>query len=205
MPTGYTAGILDGEITSFQQFAKICMKNFGAVMHMRDEPLSAEYKPRTPSGYHTKALTEANALLKQVKTLSDDQIVTKRKLELEERKSYLTEQLLKCADDAIKLNLILQDAIKYQPPTEEHIGIKEFMVSQLLSTLDFDCKPDYTQSSLKEVESELQTLNADSIRQQLREKAENDIRYHRVEHAKELTRCTEANQWVYSFLKSIEV
>ena len=39
MPTGYTAGILEGKIKTFPEFAKICMRAFGAAIHMRDNGL----------------------------------------------------------------------------------------------------------------------------------------------------------------------
>ena len=64
MPTGYTAGIIDGKTETFQEFAKQCMRAFGATIHMRDENMDKEYEPRTPSDYHTKALEEAKEKLK---------------------------------------------------------------------------------------------------------------------------------------------
>ena len=39
MPTGYTAGILEGE--TFEQYALQCAKAFGALVMMRDEPSDA--------------------------------------------------------------------------------------------------------------------------------------------------------------------
>ena len=45
MPTGYTAGIIDGKTETFQEFAKQCMRNFGACIHMRDENMGKEYEP----------------------------------------------------------------------------------------------------------------------------------------------------------------
>jgi hypothetical protein len=49
MPTGYTEPILKGEIDNFKNFAKICMRNFGATMHMRDKSYDKEYEERNPS------------------------------------------------------------------------------------------------------------------------------------------------------------
>ena len=44
MPTGFTAGILDGKINSFREFALVCVRAFGAAAHMRDDGLNIEYK-----------------------------------------------------------------------------------------------------------------------------------------------------------------
>ncbi len=63
MPTGYTAGILDGKITTFQQFAKQCMRAFGATIHMRDDDMDAEITPRTPSDYYSKEIEKAKNII----------------------------------------------------------------------------------------------------------------------------------------------
>ncbi len=68
MPTGYTAGIIDGTTTTFQQFAKQCIRNFGATIHMRDEPSDVEYIERIPSDFHTKAIEEANKFRESMRT-----------------------------------------------------------------------------------------------------------------------------------------
>lgn len=46
MPTGYTAGIIDGKIKDFKEFAKLCSRAF--IVHLRDEPINSEYKKREP-------------------------------------------------------------------------------------------------------------------------------------------------------------
>ena len=88
MPTGYTAGILDGKITTFPQFAKQCMRAFGATIHMRDDDMDAEITPRTPSDYYSKEIEKAKQLLKDAETFSDEVIVKNRKEELEKSKEY---------------------------------------------------------------------------------------------------------------------
>jgi len=64
MPTGYTAGIINGETETFQDFAKDCMRAFGATMHMRDDDMDKDYVPRTPSDYHTKQIQSSEDNLK---------------------------------------------------------------------------------------------------------------------------------------------
>lgn len=41
MPTGYTVGIADGKITTFEQYAMTCARAFGALVMMRDDPFDA--------------------------------------------------------------------------------------------------------------------------------------------------------------------
>lgn len=47
MPTGYTAFIEDGTITTGKEFLKLCSRAFGIAMDVRDEPLSVP----TPSHF----------------------------------------------------------------------------------------------------------------------------------------------------------
>jgi hypothetical protein len=58
MPTGYTAGILDGKINTFPEFATECMKAFGACIHMRDDDISTTYRPRKVDDYYIKKIKE---------------------------------------------------------------------------------------------------------------------------------------------------
>ena len=40
MPTGYTAFIEDGDITTGKEFLLLCLRNFGIAIDVRDEPLT---------------------------------------------------------------------------------------------------------------------------------------------------------------------
>ena len=41
MPTGYTADIQDGKITTLREYALSCARAFGALIMMRDDPHDA--------------------------------------------------------------------------------------------------------------------------------------------------------------------
>lgn len=205
MPTGYTAGILDGEIKDFKQFARLCMRNFGATIHMRDDPFTPqyEYTPRQPSEYHLKAIQEANKLVTESQTLSDEEIIATRKAELLKNKMYHQEAISKDEKNALVLQSFLDEAKKYLPPTEQHTGIKEFMVQQLTETIRFDCDTAYHTEKLLEIEKELSTLNAKEIRLSMLEKATKDLRYHQDEYNKDVKRCNDSNLWVQQFINSL--
>ena len=49
MPTGYTAFIEDGDITTGREFLLLCSRNFGVAIDVRDEPLSVPSHTRMPS------------------------------------------------------------------------------------------------------------------------------------------------------------
>lgn len=203
MPTGYTAGILDGKITTFPQFAKQCMRNFGALIHMRDDSMNAEYTPRTPNGYYSEQMEKAKQKLSSIKNLKDSHILSNRKSELEESKKYHTESLDKIKADLERMNVILKDIYKWQPPTPEHFGIRDFMINQINETIKWDCNTDYHTDALTKIESDLLTMNVKQIRKEVIESAKKDFEYYSSEYAKEVERCNKSNIWVEDFIKSL--
>ncbi len=203
MPTGYTAGILDGKITTFPQFAKRCMRAFGAAIHMRDDDMDAEYQERTPSDYHAKEIERVKQSLKDAETLSDEVIIANKKKELEESKQYHIDSIEKAKINMKNMSSILKEVKAWQPPTLEHKGIKNFMIDQIVKTIDLDCKTNYHDEALVRIELELLTLNAKSIRSNMIEQAKKEFEYHYKEYNSELKRCEKSNQWVSDFINSL--
>lgn len=203
MPTGYTAGILDGTVTTFPQFAKLCMRAFGATIHLRDESLDTEYEPRVPSEYHSKAIEKAKQSIIDAQKLTDDEIIDTRKKQLEDSRKYHLKAIEEAKKATIEMNKILCDVRKWQPPTPDHTGIKDFMIEQIEKTIDFDCKTDYHDKGLIEIETELLTINASEIRKQMIEQAKKDLAYHNAENLKEIQRCEQSNKWVSDLLGSL--
>lgn len=203
MPTGYTSGILDGKITTFSQFAKLCMRAFGATIHLRDEDLDAEITPRTPSDYYSKEIEKAKQLLKDAETLSDEVIVQNRKSELENSKEYHLKAIAKAKVDTKNLNDILKDVRNWQPPTSEHTGIKNFMIEQIQTTINFDCKTKFNYDELAKIELELLNLNAHEIRKDMIAKAKKDFEYYTKNYNENVERCDKSNQWVADLLGSL--
>lgn len=201
MPTGYTAGILDGTTKDFKQFAKTCSRAF--LIHLRDEPFDSEYKKRTPSDYHLNAIKTAKETLKDISVLKDDEIIAQEKSRLlDERKRHKSEKL-KDEENKVKMNLFLKKAKAYIPPTENHKGVAKFMVEQLEKTIDFDCNSDYHTEYIDKIGNQLENVKADDIRSDLRVQATKDIAYHTKEHEAELKRCREFNQWYDDFVNSL--
>ena len=203
MPTGYTAGIIDGKTETFQDFAKQCMRAFGATRHMRDESMDKEYEPRTPSDYHTKALEKAKEKLKQAETFTDAELIEMRTKELEESKKYHLESIAKTKILRAKLEEFLAKSIEFKAPTPDHEGLRKFMIEQLQSTIDFDGKTDYDDEALSQIEMELKNINANQIRFTLIADANKDIAYHLKEHKAELKQCADSNAWVETLLGSL--
>jgi len=201
MPTGYTAGILDGTTKDFKQFAKQCSRAF--IIHLRDEPMDSEYKDREPSDYHLKELEKAKEKLKEVELLTDDEIATQRKSELIDSKKYHIKGEQKQKDDKKKMELFLSEAKAYAPPTKTHKGIGSFMIEQLEKTIDFDCSGTYHTNALKTIDSDIENVNAIELRAEMKTDALKDIDRHTKEYNKDLKRCEEHNKWYNDFIESL--
>lgn len=203
MPTGYTAGIIDGTIKDFKSFGLLCARNFGATMHMRDEDFEAEYKPTEPSDYHPKKIADAEALLANCKSASDEDLIADETKSLTESLEYYNKSRIEAIVNDMKLRSMLIDAQTFVPPTRDHEGIKKFMIQQLESTIDFDCRTDYMDKKFLEIELKLSNLNATTIRSERIAQAHKDLAYHTENYNKEVVRCATANQWVIDLENSL--
>jgi cobalamin-dependent methionine synthase I len=203
MPTGYTAGILDGSIKDFKGFATLCMRNFGATIHLRDEPFSSAYEPMKPGSYHTKEIEKAKQLLSDAEMLPNDEIIARKVTELKQRQKQYKQSIRETKASRERLEAFLLEAIQYQPPTPEHEGIKKFMIKQLTETINFDGETDYYEKELEKITEEMLSITSDKIRGEMKEQAYKDLHYHTAELNKEIKRCEESNKWVSDFLKSL--
>lgn len=84
MPTGYTAFIEDGDITTSKEFLLLCLRNFGIAIDVRDEPLTVPTPTHfKPCVYAQNRYIAAIEHLKEVKNISFD--VAKQQMTKEHR------------------------------------------------------------------------------------------------------------------------
>ena len=201
MPTGYTYGIIEGKINTFKEFATTCMRAF--VMHMRDDPNDKEYYDREPSDYHKKAIKSAKRKLKKIKALSDEDIISVETKRLKKDRRYHNNSNRTTIENKKKLVKLLNEAKLYNPPTSQHQGIKDFMIEQLTSTIDFDGNNNYHLKAIAEIDYSLNEMNLNKIRKEIMRQANWDLDYHEKEHKEEVERCDDSNKWASDFIKSL--
>lgn len=203
MPTGYTAGIIDGEITTFQQFAKKCIRAFGAAIHMRDDQSDSEYTPRTPSKYHIDAINNLKSKIKELESISDEDMVYNEVKKLRERKEYHIDSIKKSNENSIILNQILDKVLLWTPPTIDHEGIKTFMIDQLKQTIQHDCNTEYSIKNISEIEKQLKGINATTLRKKIINEKKESLKYHTKQYKEDIKRCEESNKWVDDLINSL--
>lgn len=196
MPTGYTAKLYEGEEQTFPDFAMTCARAFGALIEMRDMGLDAripdEFEPPT---YHEKEIRIAKARLATLGEMTPENAARHAKEDYDQaviaREKAETERNARRE----RYEAMLADVDKWQPPTEEHQGLKTFMADQLRESIKFDCGMDYW--------PDLPTLDGAEWMAQQVAKAERDVAYHTEEHQKELERTESRNAWVRALRESL--
>jgi hypothetical protein len=197
MPTGYTADVVDGNVTDFPTFALRCARAFGALIELRDERLDApipdEFKP---SMYHADALERARGELEALRLLTEDERRIAADAEYEAELQRRRESEARTVVVRERLNAMLAEVEAWEPPTLEHFELKRFMQQQLTETLKWDGRGLY-----HDVPLERQTPHEWYEAQRI--KLERDIVYHTEHHAKELERVRDRNAWVKALRDSL--
>ncbi len=195
MPTGYTTKLYNGVPQTFPEFALHCARAFGALIHMKEDDLEAPIRPGKVDGYakeHVRKATdkklwllgltpeqcEAEADRQYKKAVKDYNNVKKDREELKTR--YLQ---------------MLAQVVAWEPPTTEHVGLKNFMVEQLTSSIEGDC-------GMKYFPVPVQMTGEEWLESQL-ESADHDIEYFSKEDKEEQERVADRNEWVEQLKNSL--
>lgn len=193
MATGYTDMI--GKGATFEEFAISCARAFGACISMRDEPLDSPIPERfEPSDYHERKTREAKSTLKRLQGMSlvDAEKIAKREYaEQVERRIEMIEEKRVLEE---KYKAILERVREWQPPTPDHEGLKEFMMSQVTQSIDWDCCI-YGDEPVELTGEEW------LVKETL--KAQRDLEYHKKEHKEEVDRVNGRNQWISDLRDSL--
>lgn len=199
MPTGYTAGVVDGSVKTFEEFAKKCMRAF--VGHMRDDPWDADYKPIEPAPYKRERVKE---LTKELKALEMQDEAGLWNTEVERIRSNIKDYT-KLQQETLEKNnrveAMLQHVKAFIPPTEQHAQIKAFMIQQLEVSLE---KSDYYQRCIDEYNELLQNRMTKNYKKTLIAEKKEDLKRAKEAYAEEVAQCKANNKWCDEFLRAIK-
>lgn len=203
MPTGYTAGVQDGKITSFSDFAMQCARAMGACITMRDDPHDVEIPEKfEPSLYRKEKIVEIKAEIEEINRLSSDQIEIRAKKEYEDEVERIHSTLVETATSKARYTSMLHNVRAWTPPTSDHQGLKDFMIEQLESSLEHDCS-NMERYYAKQLD-ELTILNAVEWRDDWLESLNKDLVYYTKEHEDEIKRTSDRTQWIKDLRESLK-
>lgn len=194
MPTGYTAKLIeDGQ--TFREFALTCSRAFGACIHQRDEPLNTPPKKHGPSEYHIKAITDAKKRLAELSDMNNEQRFAYgeglRNAAIDDATKYREREI----EEESRLAQMAAQVKEWNPPTKDHIGLKDFMLEQLKISghESYFAKRLEAAKKLTPVQCFADAFSA----------AERDVEYHLKSLAEETARSNERNEWIDKLYQSL--
>lgn len=198
MPSGFTAGVAEGKITTFKDFALKCVRGVGVCISMRDDPLDKPIPAKfEPDGYYTEALRTADKALVRYLALSRDMEAAKKEanIEYKMRLEAWTATKERRFKENERYNKMIAEVEAWQPPTAEHVGFKDFMLVQLKDSVKFDCG-DY--DTYKPKPTDVETWIKEKV-----ENAKSDVAYHTKALEEEEARVAQRNKWLDELRKSL--
>jgi len=196
MPTGYTAAIKDG--IDFKTYGLSCARAFGALVMMRDEPSNAEIPDGfKPSEYSKNALQKAKEHFAKLNDLTKKGWEQMQKSEFDKQVEQYGISQKEEIDLLQKYHAMLNQAIEWRAPTEEHKELRAFMIKQIEDSIEWDCNH-YSKGKYMPV-----LLPLDEYVSLKTEAALADIKYHNNAWAEEQERTDNRNKWIKDLRNSL--
>ena len=136
--TGYTYKLVE-EGQSFKDFLLTCARAFGALVELRDEPLSSEIPAFEVGDYYPNQIKTLTEEVKELEGYTLEQQVAFGKDKIAKEKEYHTNALAKQKEQTQRLIEMEARVKEWIPPSSDHTSLKGFMLEQLqTSRIDWD-------------------------------------------------------------------
>lgn len=138
--TGYTYKIVNNtEGFTFERFVWGCARAMGVLVHMRDEPSDAKIdlsgSRGTSDSYYMDSLKKEMIRYSEVEKMTKEQWDAQEADLIVARKKDREDYNDKCRSIILRLNSFRGQVDGWEPPSDEHLGFKRFMLEQLDSTI----------------------------------------------------------------------
>jgi len=195
MATGYTAAIEKG--IGFEAFVMRCARSIGHLVGLRDMSLDAPIPERLePSTYHSDMLAQASDRLARLMGMGSEEAEQEAAKQDVKRSQSNTKHAKDQEVLLAKYRRMLDMVQAWQPPSDDHVVLKKFMVQQLEDSIGFDSETSMPYTRPRQTGKK---WLADA-----KEVARADIKYHRRAHALELKRVRAANVWLRQLRESLK-
>ena len=204
MPTGYTAYIEDGEITTGKEFLRLCTRAFGIAIDVKDEPLSTPTPSSfEPSPFYKESYDRASKKLEEVNKMTFDEAKIQMRADYEKRisdyKAY-AEQEAAMNEKYVKVRKEVEEWI---PPTSEHEGLKKFALEQIdMCVTKQEYIDEYLEKSKEEFDDSDEAVQ--NYINDIVDYYQRDIERSYKSWQEELERTRSKNEWMTKFLESLE-
>jgi hypothetical protein len=199
MPTGYTAGIIEG--IDFKTYAMNCARAFGACVGLRDSPGGGEHIPDAfeSSDYHRKKTDKALCELAVLESMTQDELERTATREWEDSETNRLMHLEKKRKQCEAYEAMLEKVKAWVPPTQDHAGLHTFMRTQIEQSIEFDCRDcrgDYYITPTVR-------LTGKVWKRERRAELMRNVEYHRREYAAEVERAAKRTAWIRDLRSSL--
>lgn len=143
MPTGYTAEITSNPDFTVRQFIINCARAFGACMHQRDEASTSPPRHREMGTFEAERVKKTEAALAESASTTLEQAAALAKADFEAKLKHWRESYERRGRDRCAYLEMRQKIEAWTPPTEEHVDLRKFMLSQIDDSIRFDCDYDW--------------------------------------------------------------
>jgi hypothetical protein len=196
MPTGYTADVASGKVTTLRQFAMECARAFGACITLRDEPASTPIPEAFErSDYHIKEKAEAEASLVNLYAMTANERATAAEEANKQSRDALHRAINENDIQRQRYDDMLTQVRAWSGAPE---GLQKFMLEQLADSKKFDTSTDpgkyYDATPL----STQEWFDSEVA------KFRKSLAYHTEEYDKECARVHERNAWLRQLRKSLD-
>lgn len=139
MPSGYTSTIADG--ASFKQFLLRCAHAFAPLHRSADGPMDAPLPPRLqPDSYYLERHNDYKEEIERLNAMSDYACECEAVGEFKRAQEASEADVARKTQWRIKYEAMLEKVQQWAPPTENHAGLKKFMIQQLEEAIRWDCE-----------------------------------------------------------------
>jgi hypothetical protein len=198
MPTSYTHPVAEGRVEEFSEFAMLCARAMGALVTMRDEPHDAPIPEEFRASDHSlRRAREAEENLALLRVMTPNGVRHLWQKEKERRGAEARRYAENVAETRRRYEAMLEKVERWEPPTAEHRGLKDFMAEQLRESIRFDCREG---PLLPEIADTPEGWFWREV-----EEAERMVRVARESYQEEVERAEARTRWVRELRRSLGV
>lgn len=145
MPTGYTDKIYSNVPITFAEFVWTCARTMGALYHLRDDAMGV---PRLDAAlqvdwgdakHHEDELASAETALARLEAMGPADMAAEMAERHRRSVAEHEESSRRSADLRARYAAMLEQVSAWTPPTDDHAGLRDFMVEQLETSMRHDC------------------------------------------------------------------
>lgn len=190
MPTGFTA-ILQNKDVTFNEFALRCTTAMGFGRDAYDEKTNTLKLVKVDVAYETEELKRAKK--QKIPTKSEFEKEKKRQL------AHYQDTIKKNQQLEARYNKMLQSVNAWNPASADYIPLKNFMIEQLMDSIQYDCNHGYYKTEL----AKCKKMTYAGYKKQVMDHNEWEIKYYTDQIKKTTDDAVRTNQLVIGLMKEL--